>query len=72
MRAAFAGADVFLSSVREQQQSHFVVVADGAEGEDGGNFGGQLAFVWLTEPKAPEPLASTSSITVISRSSMYS
>ena len=38
------GGNEFFHLVGEQQQSDLVVVADGGEGEHGGDFGGEFAF----------------------------
>ena len=42
--AAFAGRDVFLDDVGEEDEADLVVVADGGEGEDGGDLGGEFAL----------------------------
>ena len=42
--AAFARRDEFLHLVAEQQQADLVVVADGGEGEHGGDLGGEFAL----------------------------
>ena len=42
--AAFARRDKFFHAFAEQDEAHLVIVADGGEGEHGGDFGGQLAF----------------------------
>ena len=44
MQPAFAGADVFLRAIGEEQRADLVVVADRAEGEHGGEFRGEFAF----------------------------
>ena len=42
--AALGGRDVVLDLVGEEKQADLVAIADGGEGEDAGDFGGQFAF----------------------------
>lgn len=42
--AAFFRRDVFLDFAGEEDQANLVVIADGGEGEDGGDFGGEFAL----------------------------
>src|SRR4051794_29799172 len=42
--AAFAGRDEFLDFVGEENQPDLVIVANGREGEDGSDFGGEFAL----------------------------
>ena len=44
MAAALARRDEFLHFVAKQDEAHLVVVADGGEGEDGGNFRREFAL----------------------------
>lgn len=67
--AAFLGRDEFLHLVGEQDEADLVAVADGGEGEHGGDLGREFALDCVPEPKRPEPLTSTTSMSVSSRSS---
>ena len=42
--ASFFGRDIFLDLLGEKNQAHLVVVADGGEGQHGGDLGRQFAF----------------------------
>ena len=44
MAGAFLGGDDFFDVGGEEDEADTVVVADGGEGEDGGDFGGEIAF----------------------------
>src|SRR5437764_15282544 len=48
MARALAGRDEVLDAIGKLDQADAVVVADGAEGEDGGNLGGNLAFLLVS------------------------
>src|SRR2546426_6112694 len=44
MPPALSWRNEFLHFVRKQDQTHFVIISDGREGQDRGNLGGELAF----------------------------
>ena len=44
MRAPFLRRDEEFEAIAEEKQANFIVVADGAESEETGNFRGQLAL----------------------------
>ena len=69
-RRPFFGGMYCSISVGEEHQPDLVAVADGGEGENAGQFGGQFALALRAEPKLPEALTSTSSRMVSSRSSV--
>ena len=52
MRASFLGGYELLDAVAEEDDTHLVVVGDGAEGECGGHLGGQLFFELLVGAEA--------------------
>ena len=47
VRAAFARREIMLHVIGEEEQTDFVVVADGGKGEHAGDFGGELALAEL-------------------------
>src|SRR5262249_446527 len=44
MRTSFLWRNEKFNSIREEQQTHLVVVSNCTEGQQAGNFGGQLSF----------------------------
>ena len=49
---AFAGGNVTFDAVGVKQEGDFVLVADGGEGEHGGQFGGDIAFEFVAGAEA--------------------